>query len=154
VSRYRLSTFGLELVMIAVTVVFAFPLYILINLSVRQPQDFSSPLEPSASPTLANYRDAWEQARLGDALLNSALVTVASVLIVVVVSALAAYPLARSTAHWSRGTFILVMLGLLLPFQLALLPLYETVRDLGLIGSRWSLILFYSGLQVPFSVFL
>jgi len=154
VNRYRRSTFGLELLMIAVTVVFAFPLYILVNLSLRQPQDFSSPLQPSDSPTLANYRDAWEQASLGSALLNSTLVTVASVLIVVAVSALAAYPLARSTAHWSRWTFVLVMLGLLLPFQLALLPLYETVRDLGLLGSRWSLILFYSGLQVPFSVFL
>ena len=153
-NRYRPSTFGLELLMIAVTVVFAFPLYVLVNLSVRQPQDFSSPLDPSGSPTLANYRDAWEQASLGGALLSSTLVTVASVLIVVAVSALAAYPLARSTAHWSRWTFVLVMLGLLLPFQLALLPLYETVRDLGLLGSRWSLILFYSGLQVPFSVFL
>jgi raffinose/stachyose/melibiose transport system permease protein len=154
VNLYRPRTFGLELLMIAVTIAFAFPLYILVNLSLRQPHDFSSPLEPSNSPTLANYRAAWEQASLGSALLSSALVTVTSVLIVVAVSALAAYPLARATARWSRWTFLVVMLGLLLPFQLALLPLYETVRDIGLLGSRWALVLFYSGLQVPFSVFL
>jgi raffinose/stachyose/melibiose transport system permease protein len=46
------------------------------------------------------------------------------------------------------------MLGLLLPFQLAALPLYQTMRDLGLLGSVWALILFYSGLQVPFTTFL
>jgi raffinose/stachyose/melibiose transport system permease protein len=46
------------------------------------------------------------------------------------------------------------MLGLLLPFQLALLPLYTTMRDLHLIGSLWGLVVFYSGLQMPFSVFL
>lgn len=51
-------------------------------------------------------------------------------------------------------TFVLVMFGLLLPFQLALIPLYQTIRDLGLLGTVWSLVLFYSGLQVPFSVFL
>jgi raffinose/stachyose/melibiose transport system permease protein len=37
---------------------------------------------------------------------------------------------------------------------LALIPLYQTMRDLGLLGSVWSLIIFYSGLQIPFSVFL
>ena len=46
------------------------------------------------------------------------------------------------------------MLGLLLPFQLAALPLYQTMRDLGLLGSPWALVLFYSGLQVPFTTFL
>jgi raffinose/stachyose/melibiose transport system permease protein len=50
--------------------------------------------------------------------------------------------------------FALIMLGLILPFQLAALPLYQTMRDLGLLGTPWSLILFYSGLQVPFTTFL
>ena len=80
--------------------------------------------------------------------------TVGSVLIVLAVSSLAAYPIARSTAHWSRGMFLLIMLGLILPFQLAALPLYQTMRDLGLLGTVWSLILFYAGLQVPFTTFL
>ncbi len=56
--------------------------------------------------------------------------------------------------NWSRGTFALIMLGLVLPFQLATLPLYQTMRDLGLLGQAWALILFYAGLQVPFTTFL
>jgi raffinose/stachyose/melibiose transport system permease protein len=67
---------------------------------------------------------------------------------------MAAYRLARVGTRWSKVTFSLVMLGLLLPFQLALIPLYQTMRDLGLLGSLWSLVLFYSGLQVPFTTFL
>ena len=82
------------------------------------------------------------------------LVTVVSVVIVLAVSSLAAYPLARATARWSRGMFLLIMLGLVLPFQLAALPLYQTMRDLGLLGTPWALVLFYSGLQVPFTTFL
>jgi raffinose/stachyose/melibiose transport system permease protein len=60
---------------------------------------------------------------------------------------------ARS-ANWSRGLLLLILLGLILPFQLATLPLYQTMRDLGLLGQAWALILFYSGLQVPFTTFL
>jgi raffinose/stachyose/melibiose transport system permease protein len=153
-SRYRWRTFGLELVMVAAAVVVAFPVYVLVNLAIRPTSDTSSPIRPTTSPTLDNFSQAWERGGLGGALLNSVVVTVASVIIVLGVSSLAAYPLARVAARWSRGMFLLIMLGLLLPFQLAALPLYHTMRDLGLLGSVWALVLFYSGLQVPFTTFL
>ncbi|MFD7291615.1 carbohydrate ABC transporter permease [Streptomyces sp. NPDC059863] len=153
-NRYRRRTFGLELVMIAVALVVGFPLYVLVNLAVRAPSDTSSPLRPTTSPTLDNFTQAWQQGGLGGALANSVLVTACSVFIVLAVSAFAAYPLARAAARWSRGMFLLIMLGLVVPFQLASLPLYQTMRDLGLLGTPWALILFYSGLQVPFTTFL
>jgi raffinose/stachyose/melibiose transport system permease protein len=154
VNRYRWRTFGLELVMVAVALVVAFPVYVLVNLAIRPPSDSSSPIRPTTSPTVDNFSQAWEQGRLGGALLNSVLVTSGSVMVALAVSSLAAYPMARATARWSRGMFLLIMLGLLLPFQLAALPLYQTMRDLGLLGTVWALILFYSGLQVPFTTFL
>jgi raffinose/stachyose/melibiose transport system permease protein len=153
-NRYRATTFARELVMVAVTVGFAFPVYVLVNLSLRSSHDTSSPVAPTTSLTGRNYFDAWHQAGLPGAIADSTIVTVLSVAITMVVSAMAAYPLARVTARWSRWMFLLIMLGLLLPFQLALIPLYQTIRDLHLLGSVWSLVLFYSGLQVPFSVFL
>jgi raffinose/stachyose/melibiose transport system permease protein len=153
-NRYRLRTFGLELVMVAAALVVGFPVYVLINLAVRPASDLSSPIRPTMSPTLANFTEAWQRGRLGGALLNSAVVTAVSVVIVLAVSSLAAYPLARASARWSRGMYLLIMLGLMLPFQLAALPLYQTMRDLGLLGSVWALVLFYSGLQVPFTTFL
>jgi raffinose/stachyose/melibiose transport system permease protein len=153
-NRYRWRTFGLEMVMIAAAIVVAFPVYVLVNLAIRPASDTSSPIRPTTRPTLDNFTQAWQEGGLGGALVNSVLVTAASVLIVLAVSSLAAYPLARATAKWSRGMFLLIMLGLILPFQLAALPLYQTMRDLGLLGSVWALILFYSGLQVPFTTFL
>jgi raffinose/stachyose/melibiose transport system permease protein len=153
-NRYRWRTFGLELVMVAVALVVGFPVYVLVNLAVRRPSDTSSPIRPTTSPTLDNFSQAWQQGHLGGALLNSVLVTTASVIVVLAVSSLAAYPLARVAARWSRGMFLLIMLGLLLPFQLAALPLYQTMRDLGLLGTVWALVLFYAGLQVPFTTFL
>ncbi|MFJ4983260.1 carbohydrate ABC transporter permease [Streptomyces sp. NPDC088732] len=153
-NRYRKRTLALELVMIAVALVVAFPVYVLVNLAVRPVSDNSSPIRPTASPTVDNFIQAWRQGGLGGALFNSVLVTAGSVAVVLALSSFAAYPLARSTARWSRGLFLLVMLGLVLPFQLAALPLYQTMRDLRLLGTPWALILFYSGLQVPFTTFL
>jgi raffinose/stachyose/melibiose transport system permease protein len=154
VNRYRWRTFGLELVMVAAAIVVGFPVYVLVNLAIRPASDTSSPIRPTTSPTLDNFSQAWQQGALGGALVNSVLVSAGSVVIILAVSSLAAYPLARATARWSRGTFLLIMLGLVLPFQLAALPLYQTMRDLGLLGTAWALILFYSGLQVPFTTFL
>ncbi len=145
---------GLESAMIAVALVVGFPVYVLVNLAVRPISDTSSPISPTTTPTLTNFVDAWEKGGLGGALINSIIVTVVSVAIVLAISSLAAYPLARVTARWSRGMFLLILLGLMLPFQLAALPLYQTMRDLGLLGSVWGLVLFYSGLQVPFTTFL
>lgn len=153
-NRYRARTFGLEMLMVAAGAVVAFPVYVLVNLAIRPTSDTSSPIRPTTKPTLDNFTQAWREGGLGGALFNSMLVTTLSVLVVLAVSSLAAYPLARATAKWSRGLFLLIMLGLVLPFQLAALPLYQTMRDLGLLGSVWALVLFYSGLQVPFTTFL
>jgi raffinose/stachyose/melibiose transport system permease protein len=153
-NRYTWRTFSLELVMIGVAAIFALPFYILINLSLRPQYQLVNPLAIQGNFTIHNYTTAWHQAALGHAMFDSAVIAISSVVIVIIVSSMAAYPLARSTARWSKWMFGLFMLGLLLPFQLALLPLYTTIRDLHLVGTLWSLILFYSGLQIPFSVFL
>nr|WP_166606764.1 carbohydrate ABC transporter permease [Kineococcus siccus] len=140
--------------MVVVGLAFVFPVYVLVNVSLKRPDDQSSDLLPTSAITLRNYADAWQQAGLGGAFVNSAVVTIVSVALIVVLSALAAYPLARVGRAWSRWAFLFFLLGLLLPFQLALIPLYQTIRDVGLLGTVWSLVVVYVGLQMPFSVFL
>lgn len=153
-TRYTWRTGILELVMVFVAVIFFIPIYVLVNLAVRESNDPASPISLPTTFTFDNFADAWTQGNLGNALVNSAVVTVLSVVILVGLSALAAYPLARSTSRWSRAGFAVFMLGLILPFQLAMIPLYTTMRDLGLLGSVWSLVIYYVGLQIPFSIFL
>ena len=154
ITRYTWRTAVLEAVMIVVALLFFFPAYILINQSLRRSNDAAEPYALPTQVTFANYGDAWTQGFLGNALVNSATVTVIATLVLVLFGAMAAYPLARVTRLWSRVAFAVFMIGLLLPFQLALIPLYVTMRDLGLLGTVWSLVLFYVGLQMPFTVFL
>ncbi|PRA79777.1 carbohydrate ABC transporter permease [Microbacterium sp. MYb66] len=152
--RYTKGVFAREIVMIAIALIFVFPVYILVNMSLRSANDSSSPLVPAAQPTLDNFVEAWNQAGLGTALLNSTIVTVTSVALIVAISSMAAYPLARVMSGLSTTLFWIVLAGMMIPFQVALIPLYQTMRDLGLLGSLASLILFYTGSQVPFSIFL
>jgi raffinose/stachyose/melibiose transport system permease protein len=154
ITRYTWRTGILEAVLILGAILFMVPLYALVNISLKPANADSGMLSPALSPHFGNFADAWETAALGPALGNSFLITGASLLLLVPIAALASYPLARVTRAWSRLTFYGIAAGLVLPMQLALLPLYTSIRDLGLLGTPWSLIVYYAGLTFPFSVFL
>jgi raffinose/stachyose/melibiose transport system permease protein len=145
---------GANIVSYATTLVFLVPVYILVNLSIRPAGDLTPGFIPTSTPTLDNFVTAWTTSSLPSAIVTSAIVTTLSCILILVLATTAAYPLARSTARLSNATFYVFLIGLLLPFQLAMLPLYFQMRDLGLIGSIWSLVIIYAGTQLPFAIFL
>lgn len=153
-DRYTWRTGVVEVLMIAVALVVAVPVVVLVNLALRPPSDTSSPLIPSLESNLDNFGKAWTTGNLGAAMVNSLVVTVVSVVFIIVFASLAAYPLARSTQRWSKVAYYGFVIGLLLPFQLALIPLYTLMRDTGLLGTLGSVIVFNIGIQMPFSIFM
>jgi raffinose/stachyose/melibiose transport system permease protein len=154
-GRYRPRTFGLELLMIAVALLFLFPVYVLVNLSFKSPQEINeAALGLPSQLQSGNYSKAWEGATLGAAMFNSTIITVVSLVCLIVIGSLASYYLARAKSRLSYGMYILFLLGIVLPFQLALVPLYRFMKDTGLLGSYTSMVLFYTGLQIPFTIFL
>lgn len=144
----------LEVVMIAVGLIFLFPVYILFNIAVKKPTELTSAFIPTLDPTFSNFIQAWEEASLLHAVLNSTMVTLVSVFFIVIFGALASYPLARAMRRWSNWLFFGFVGGLLIPYQLALIPLYITMRDLGLLGTLPSLMIFYIGREMPFAIFM
>ena len=153
-TRYTWRTGALETAMIVIGVVFAIPFFIIVNVAFQNPDRPQSAMTPSVPPDFSSLSVAWVNGGLGAALLNSILVTAVSSVIVIAVSAFASYYLARSISALSRGVSIAFVGGLMLPLQLATLPLYVIVKNLGLIGSLWGLVLVYSALFLPFSIFL
>ncbi|WEH42630.1 carbohydrate ABC transporter permease [Streptomyces sp. AM 2-1-1] len=153
--RARYGNYALELVMIAVAVAFLFPVYALLTLSLKEPRQIAgSPLGLPAPPTAHNFTHAWSSASLGPALVNSALITTLSLLLLVVLGSTAGYFLARRARGLGYGLYILFLLGIVLPFQLGMIPLYELVDSLGWLGTYQGMVLFYTGIQLPFTVFL
>jgi raffinose/stachyose/melibiose transport system permease protein len=151
----RPRTLLLELVMVAVAVLFLFPVYALITLSLKDPQQIANhPLSLPSPPTMSNFGKAWSDASLGSALLSSTLITVVSLLLLIALGSFAAYFLARQASRLGYGLYMLFLLGIVLPFQLGMIPLYSMFSQLDLIGSYQSIIIFYTGIQLPFTVFL
>jgi len=154
-TAYRPRTFVLELVMVAAAVAFLFPVYALVTLAFKDPgQIANAPLSPPDPPSVDSFGEAWQSASLGSALLNSTLITVTSVVALIMLGSLAAYFLARRASRLSYSLYILFLVGIILPFQLGMIPLYQLVSDLGLLGTYQGMILFYTGIQLPFTVFL
>ncbi|MCO6003828.1 carbohydrate ABC transporter permease [Actinoallomurus purpureus] len=153
--RYGVRTFLLELVMVAAGIAFLFPVYALITLSLKSGRQIASaPLSPPTSPTMANFSRAWSAAGLGSALLNSTMITVASLVCLIALGAFAAYFLARCASRLGFGLYVLFLLGIVLPFQLGMIPLFKLVDQLGLLGTYQGMIVFYTGIQLPFTIFL
>ena len=153
--RYGKQTFALELGMIFVALLFLFPVYVLVTLSFKSTPEISGGgLGLPSSLETANYTQAWSTAHIGAALVNSTIITSISLVALVAVGSTASYYLARKQSRLSYGMYIIFLLGIILPFQLALVPLYRLVEDAGLLGSYTSMVLFYTGLQTPFTIFL
>lgn len=101
-----------------------------------------------------NYVRAWRQAQFGDYFVNSVVVTSVSVALIVLFGAMAAYALTRFHHPASRLMFWLFLAGLMIPAQLAIVPLFFELRALGLLNSRIGLILVYTANGLPFAVFI
>ncbi len=153
-NRYTWRTGVLEVLMIVAGVLFVSPVFVLINVALKPADDKSGPFQLVTAPTFQNFIDALVGANLVNAIVNTSVIVVCSMVVLIFTSSLAGYAIARLTSGWSRAAYLLFLLGLLLPFQLATVPLYQLMQRLGLLGTVWSLVLFYSALLMPFSVFL
>jgi raffinose/stachyose/melibiose transport system permease protein len=157
-SRYTRGTLVRELVLIAGAVVFCLPFYVLIAIALETTaQTYKTPLSFPSAPQWGNFSDAWHtggQAGLGSALVSSLIITVASVVGVIVLGSLGAYAIARHKGRLSNVVYILFVLGIILPFQLAIIPLFIGMRHLGLVGNYAGMIVLNIGLLMPLTVFL
>ena len=144
-------------VSLVVSALFGVPLYLaLVNVFKTNEQILSAPAALPAPVTLDNIitilggngPDFWEP------LLNSFVIVVPSLAGTVVLGSMIGYYLGRSTGPASRLLQGLLLIGLMLPFQVLLLPLSVILKTLGLQGSYLGLILFNIAFYVPFAGFV
>ncbi|WP_149202397.1 carbohydrate ABC transporter permease [Actinotalea subterranea] len=156
--RRRRGAYGrpvLELVMIPVTIAYLIPLYILVSMSFKtQPEIAASTVALPEGFFLGNYETAWTEADLGRALVNSVLVTAVSITVAIIIGAMAGYAIVRGARRTSGPKLMLFLLGLMIPGQLGMVPLYMLMRDVGLLQTHTALIIFYAGSLMPMTVFL
>jgi raffinose/stachyose/melibiose transport system permease protein len=106
-----------------------------------------------SNPQWGNFADAFHVANMA-ALLRSSLLIVAGVVpLSVLIATMAGFGLGHLRVPGGRIAFGALLLGLTLPFEAVITPIYYLVRDLGLLNTRWGIILPLIGLYMPFAVF-
>lgn len=100
-----------------------------------------------------NYARAWTEGRFGQYFFSSVVVAGATVLLATVFSILAGYAFGRLRFPLQGLLFGLFLLGIMVPQEAFIVPLYHTMRRLGLYDTYWALILPQVGLSVCFGAF-
>lgn len=136
-------------------VVSIIPLLTMVGNSFRSYLDIAtSPWPVPVNPTVANYVHAWTQASFATYVLNSVLVTAGALALTTLVAVPAAYALARWEFRGRAAIEALFISGLLIPFMLAILPMFYLMDWLHLIDNPLSLVLIYGANGIPFTTFI
>jgi len=114
---------------------------------------FFSPWAPPVELQWDNFARAWTKAHVGDYLLNTLIVVVPALLLTLIISAMAAYVLARFEFVGRRFLFYMFLSGMLFPVFLALVPLFNLVNQLKMLNTFHGLILVYIAYSLPFTIF-
>jgi alpha-glucoside transport system permease protein len=104
--------------------------------------------------TFSNYSALFHTAGLTGALKTTAYIAVGNTLIVVVVGALAGYAFAWLDFPGRDWLFVCVIGLLVVPLQMALIPMFRLYNTFGIGGTTLSVILFHAAFGLPFAVFL
>ncbi|MEV2230772.1 carbohydrate ABC transporter permease [Streptomyces phaeochromogenes] len=129
------------------------PIYAMLSASLTS-QDKAltgNPLNPPTSPTLDNYNTVLNSG-FGHLLSNTAIVAVAVVAIVLGLSVPIAYVAVRTRNRWSGLAFRLFLLGVAIPAQAVVVPLYLLIAKLNLYDSLLAVILPTAAFAMPVSV--
>jgi raffinose/stachyose/melibiose transport system permease protein len=101
-----------------------------------------------------NYLKAWEVGRFSQYFLNSVKISLISVIGVIVFSTIASYSLVFHNFKGKKFVEMLILIGLLIPFELVIIPLYHDMKVVGLLGTLAPIYIIHIALNIPFSIFL
>ncbi|MEE4542237.1 carbohydrate ABC transporter permease [Streptomyces sp. V4-01] len=149
----------LRIFLLVVALFWLLPTIGLLLSSLRTPSDISASgwWKVFTSPsqlTVANYRTLLDNHAVTDSLWNTALITVPATLLVVVIGSLAGYAFAWMDFPGRDWWFLAVVAMLVVPVQVALVPVAKLFGDIGIFGDISGVVLFHTAFGLPFAIFL
>lgn len=136
-------------------IIYMIPFYLtLINSFKSRREIFADTTGLPAEWSFTNYIDAIEKTNMGNAFINSIIITSLSLVIIVLFSSMAAWALARTKTRMSKIIFYIFVAAMIVPFQAVMLPLVKWMSTLKLIGNYLGIIFMYLGFGSSMSIFL
>ncbi|MBR8639100.1 carbohydrate ABC transporter permease [Streptomyces tuirus] len=142
--------------LLAYLVFLAFPFLWLVSTAFKPPRELGS-LHPTwipKDPTLANFRQAFDEQPLLHAALNSLLAALGAAVIAVVIATPMAYVVARRRTRLAKAVTGWVVVSQAFPFVLLIIPLFLVLKNLRLINSVPGLVLVYVVWALPFALWM
>lgn len=152
----KIRTSGAYLFLIISCVFTILPMLFLLMLSLRTKQDIirEGVLSIPEKLHFENYLQAWETGRFSTYFSNSIIISIISVLGVVVLATLIAYAMVYYDFKGKELVNTLILVGLIIPVEIVIIPLFYDMKFVGLLGTRAPVYLTHIALNIPFSVFL
>lgn len=145
------------LVACVLAVVYAFPFLLVLINSVKDKRSVrNEPLSLPKEFMWENFTNAIKKMDYWQALGNSLIITVISVVAIIITSSMLAYYLARSKSKFSTVTFLVLVASMIVPFQALMIPFVGLFgeRGLNMPGNQFTIAFFYVGFGVALSTFL
>lgn len=131
----------------------ALPLVSMLSTALQPQGTIPTGVSWPSDPHWHNFIDAFDAANLGALLWSSALIVLGVVPVSLLLATAAGYGLGVLRVRGGGIAFIVLLLGLTIPFESLVIPLYYQIRDFGLLNTRLGIVLPLIGLYMPFSVF-
>jgi raffinose/stachyose/melibiose transport system permease protein len=145
----------IQIILVANTFIMLAPILIMIFSAFKSTQEiFKAPFGIPDFANLVNFAKIWEQTNFLQYLLNSFVVTGASMALILTLGTMAAYALGRYRFVGASFILMFFIAGLTLPLKLAIIPLFMLMRDLGILNNQLSLIFVYTAMGLPSTVFI
>jgi raffinose/stachyose/melibiose transport system permease protein len=141
---------GLLLFLMAVTVL---PFISLFTTALHPSGSIPLGIEWPAEPRWDNFVKAFNQASMSTLLVSSATIVLGTVPIALLISTMAGFAIGHLRIPGYRLLLLLFIFGLTLPFEAVITPIYYIVRSLGILNTRFAIIVPLIGLYMPFAVF-
>jgi len=145
---------GVHISILILMLINLLPLLIALSSSLRTPDNMTNPLKLFSQISLESYKIAFERMHFLQALMNSVLLTGVSVIVVVIFTSMAAYPIARMNTRISKFLYIFFLSGLVIPSQMVIIPIVKTFNALHIPSGQLTSIIMFITCSIPFSSFL
>jgi raffinose/stachyose/melibiose transport system permease protein len=147
-----LTLFGVALF---IAIIFFFPIYFnLISAFKSNGEILRDAIAFPSSFYVDSFKYLWTRTDFPAAMLNSLILTAVSIALQIAIIPMAAYAIERTNKKWTNFVYVYFLAGMMIPFQVYMIPLFKEMKMLGLYGSLASPILIYISGSVGFGCLL
>lgn len=154
-NKKKVKLVILEVILFVLAILMLIPIYYLVVTTFKTPEQATAyPMSLPASINIDSYVKAWKLMEYPRVFRNNLIITGTAVFGVVMLSSMAAYPIARRKHKLNKILFFIFLTGIMVPYQMAIIPIYKLMISLKLMNKLSGVILIDIFINVPFAIFL